>query len=56
MQIFLENGGHATLRDSISCPQCRERCATSEQLKGQMGSNNGEMGLFDEICVSTSCW
>ena len=55
MQILLENGRYATLRDPVSCSQCLKRCAPSGEPEGQVGSNNGEMGLFNEICVSTGC-
>ena len=53
MQVFLENGRYATLRDPISCSQCLKRRATSRELEGKVGSSDGEMGLCDEDRVST---
>ena len=55
MQILLENGRHASLRDPVSRSQCLKRCASSGEPEEQVASYNGEMGLFDEICVSAAC-
>ena len=53
MQILLENGRYATVRDPVPCSQYVKCCAPSGGPEGQVGPNNGEVGLFDEICVST---